>query len=584
MAFQTPLTIGEVIHNIHRKKYVLPAIQREFVWGTNQIEQLFDSLMQGYPVGSFLFWHVEKENSQVFQFYEFIRNYHELKNHHNPTASIDGMEDLVAILDGQQRLTSMYIGLKGSFANKIPRLRRNNPAAYPERFLYLDLLAPSEEFDVIYNFRFLKEDEAAAQTEEKTAYWFKLSDILTFKQFMDVNTYLLQNGLLSLPSEQSTFANETLFKLFEAIHQTPSVNYYLEKDQALEKVLNIFIRVNSGGTKLSYSDLLLSIATAQWKNKDARKEITEFVDDINQIGDGFHFNKDFVLKSCLVLADFSDIAFKVDNFNASTMQKIEDEWEEIKEAIRLAVELVASFGYSESNLTSNNALIPIAYYLNQLERPQNYAISKAYEADRAILRKWFVIALLKRVFSGSPDNVLRPLRRVMKEHPGSFPLAEIIETFKGTTKTFTFDQDELNNLLNYQYGQSHTFSVLSVLYPTLDFRNKFHLDHIFAKSLFTRKALLDLGIAEDELETYMDKVNSLGNLQLLEGVPNIEKSNKPFIKWVHEAFPTEQERQDYAGKHYIPQVDVEMKAFPEFIEQREKILIQAFKEMLEVSL
>lgn len=584
MAFQTPLTISEVINNIHRKKYVLPAIQREFVWGTNQIEQLFDSLMQGYPVGSFLFWHVEKENSQVFQFYEFIRNYHELKNHHNPTASIDGMEDLVAILDGQQRLTSMYIGLKGSFANKIPRLRRNNPAAYPERFLYLDLLAPSEEFDVIYNFRFLKEDEAATQTEEKTAYWFKLSDILTFKQFMDVNTYLLQNGLLSLPSEQSTFANETLFKLFEAIHQTPSVNYYLEKDQALEKVLNIFIRVNSGGTKLSYSDLLLSIATAQWKNKDARKEITEFVDDINQIGDGFHFNKDFVLKSCLVLADFNDIAFKVDNFNASTMQKIEDEWEEIKEAIRLAVELVASFGYSESNLTSNNALIPIAYYLNQLERPQNYAISKAYEADRAILKKWFVIALLKRVFSGSPDNVLRPLRRVIKEHPGSFPLAEIIETFKGTTKTFTFDQDELNNLLNYQYGQSHTFSVLSVLYPTLDFRNKFHLDHIFAKSLFTRKALLDLGIAEDELETYMDKVNSLGNLQLLEGVPNIEKSNKPFIKWVHEAFPTEQERQDYAGKHYIPQIDVEMKAFPEFIEQREKILIQAFKEMLEVSL
>lgn len=582
MAFQTPLTIGEVINNIHRKKYVLPAIQREFVWGTNQIEQLFDSLMQGYPVGSFLFWHVEKENSQAFQFYEFIRNYHELKNHHNPTASIDGTEDLVAILDGQQRLTSMYIGLKGSFANKIPRLRRNNPAAYPERFLYLDLLAPSEEFDAIYRFRFLKEEEAVAQTEEKKAYWFKVSDILTFKQFMDVNTYLLQNGLLSLPSEQSAFANETLFKLFEAIHQTPSVNYYLEKDQALEKVLNIFIRVNSGGTKLSYSDLLLSIATAQWKNKDARKEITEFVDDINQIGDGFHFNKDFVLKSCLVLADFSDIAFKVDNFNASTMQKIEDEWEEIKEAIRLAVDLVSSFGYSESNLSSNNALIPIAYYLNQLGRPQHYAIAKAYEEDRAVLRKWFVIALLKRAFSGTPDNVLRSLRRVIKENPGSFPLAEIIETFKGSTKTFTFDQDELNNLLNYQYGQSHTFSVLSVLYPTLDFRNKFHLDHIFAKSLFTRKELLKLGIAEDELDTYMEKVNSLGNLQLLEGIPNIEKSNKPFIEWVQEAFLTEKERQDYAEKHYIPQVDFDMKAFPKFVEQRENILVEAFKEILKV--
>lgn len=581
MAFQTPLTINEVINNIHRKKYVLPAIQREFVWGTDQIEQLFDSLMQGYPVGSFLFWHVEKENSQSFQFYEFIRNYHELKNHHNPTASIDGTEDLIAILDGQQRLTSIYIGLKGSFANKIPRLRRNNPAAYPERFLYLDLLGRSDEFDVIYNFRFLKEDEAMSQTEEKKAYWFKVSDILTFKQFMDVNTYLLQNGLLSLPEEQSRFANETLFKLFEAIHQTPSINYYLEKDQELEKVLNIFIRVNSGGTKLSYSDLLLSIATAQWENKDARKEITEFVDEINQIGNGFHFNKDFVLKSCLVLSDFSDIAFKVDNFNANSMEKIENEWEEIKEAIRLAVELIDSFGYSESNLTSNNAVIPIAYYLHSLGRPKNYALSKAYEADRSTLRKWFVIALLKRVFSGSPDNVLRPLRRVIKDNPGTFPLPEIIETFKGTTKTFTFDQDELNNLLNYQYGQSHTFSVLSILYPTLDFRNKFHLDHIFAKSLFTKKELLKSGIDEAELNIFMERVNSLGNLQLLEGIPNIEKSNKPFIEWINEAYPTEQERLDYMGKHYIPKVEFDMKEFPEFFEQRERILVEAFKEMLE---
>ena len=87
-------------------------------------------------------------------------------------------------------------------------------------------------------------------------------------------------------------------------------------------MLNIFIRVNSGGTTLSYSDLLLSIATAQWKNKDARQEITKFVDEINQIGNGFNFDKDFVLKACLVLCDFKDIAFKVDNFNAETMQKL----------------------------------------------------------------------------------------------------------------------------------------------------------------------------------------------------------------------------------------------------------------------
>ena len=582
MAFQTPLTIREVIDNIYRKKYVLPAIQREFVWGTDQIERLFDSLMQGYPVGSFLFWHVEKEHSKDFQFYEFIRNYHEVKNHHNPTASIDGTEDLVAILDGQQRLTSMYIGLKGSFAYKIPRRRRDNPAAYPERFLYLDLLGPSDEFDTVYDFRFLTVDDAAHDNNEKVAYWFKIADILTFKEFMDVNTYLLQNGLLTLPVEQSGFANKTLFKLYEAINQTPSINYYLEKDQELEKVLNIFIRVNSGGTKLSYSDLLLSIATAQWKNKDARKEITEFVDEINQIGDGFYFNKDFVLKSCLVLCDFSDIAFKVDNFNTNAMQKIESEWDDIKEAIGLAVQLIASFGYSEDTLTSNNAIIPIAYYLRQLGMPANYVVSKNYVQDRLLVKKWLSIALLKRVFGGAPDNVLRPLRRVIKEHPNGFPLKTIVETFKGSIKTFTFDQDELNNLLTYRYGQSHTFAVLSILYPTLDFRNKFHLDHIFAKSLFKRKELLKLGIQEKELKAYLENVNCISNLQLLEGIPNIEKSNAQFEDWLIETYSSVQEQADYKSKHYIPNVSLNMKDFPTFIEKRDQILIKAFEKILTI--
>jgi len=85
----------------------------------------------------------------------------------------------------------------------------------------------------------------------------------------------------------------------------------LEKDESLDKGSNVFIRVNSGGTILSYSDLLLSVAVAQWKNRDAREEVTGFVDRLNAIGDRFNFDKDVVLKSCLVLSDFTEIAFKV---------------------------------------------------------------------------------------------------------------------------------------------------------------------------------------------------------------------------------------------------------------------------------
>ncbi|MDQ0191890.1 DUF262 domain-containing protein [Paenibacillus wynnii] len=582
MAFQTALTIKDVIENIHRKKYILPSIQREFVWGTDQIERLFDSLMQGYPVGSFLFWYVNKEKSKEFQFYEFIREYHERDNRHNPVASISGEEDIIAILDGQQRLTSMYIGLKGTFSYKLPRMRRENPLAYPKQHLYVDLLAPSEEFDTVYDFRFLTNEEADKDNADKTAFWFKVADILDIKNPFEVNQYLINKGLYSIEEKKALFANETLFKLFTAINETPSINYYLEKDQKLDKVLNIFIRVNSGGTTLSYSDLLLSIATAQWQDKDARKEITEFVDEINQMGDGFNFNKDFVLKSCLVLCDFSDIAFKVDNFDSDTMKKIEDNWDDVKKALRLAVSLVSNFGFNQETLTSNNAIIPIAYYLLKKGLPHNYVQLTTYNNDRQLIHNWLLLALLKRVFSGQPDNVLRPLRKVILNNHNEFPLDIIINEFKGGTKSFSFNDDEISNLLTYQYGQKHTFSVLALLYPTLDFRNKFHLDHIFAKSLFSKKGLSKLGVSDDKQDGYINNCNSIVNLQMLEGIPNQQKSNMNFDEWIVKTYPDQGKRTDYMDKHYIPSISLGLLEFDNFIDRRTQLLFDQLKSILTV--
>ncbi len=136
MSFQTPITIKEAINQIEYKKFLLPAIQREFVWSTDQIQILFDSLMRGYPVGSFLFWKVEKDQLSGFKFYEFIRNYHERDNTHNIKADINGQTEVTAILDGQQRLTSLLIGLKGTYSYKILRKRWNSEDAFPKRRLY----------------------------------------------------------------------------------------------------------------------------------------------------------------------------------------------------------------------------------------------------------------------------------------------------------------------------------------------------------------------------------------------------------------------------------------------------------------
>ncbi len=113
MPFQMPIKIVDVLLGIQTNRYVLPAIQREFVWGQTQIARLFDSLLRGYPIGSFLFWSVDDNHVGEFKFYGFIRDYHELIAPHCPVLDLPTGKGVTAILDGQQRLTSLNVGLRG---------------------------------------------------------------------------------------------------------------------------------------------------------------------------------------------------------------------------------------------------------------------------------------------------------------------------------------------------------------------------------------------------------------------------------------------------------------------------------------
>ena len=578
MAFQTPITIKEALDNIHRKKYLLPAIQREVVWTCDQIEKLFDSLMRDYPIGSFLFWRVDRQNSGNYQFYEFMRDYSDWDNRHNQKANVTGQEDITGILDGQQRLTALYLGLMGSYAYKEARKRWDNPAAFPKRRLYLNLFSPTKEelSDLFYHFSFLTAEQAKERNDQ--TYWFKVGDILGIDAPHEVNNYLIENNLMT--AKNAKFANQTLFRLWKVVHDTPVINYFLERDESLDKVLNIFIRVNSGGTVLSYSDLLLSVASAQWKEKDAREQVTEFVDELNNIGDGFNFGKDLVLKTCLVLADFSDMAFKVDNFNKANMIQIEKQWDQITTALRHAVTLISSYGYSRDTLTANNAVIPIAYYLLKRGLPKNFDQASQFSCDRKNIKRWLILSLVKRAFGGQPDTVLRPIRDILKNDSGEFPLQNIRERFKGTTKSLEFTDDDLENLLFSKYGVGYTFSTLVLLYPTLDFRNKFHVDHIFPRSVFTRAKLLKRGVSSDDVEFFGEQAEQLPNLQLLEGLPNQEKSDLDFQEWLNKNHPEKDERTEYLSRNYIPDIDLSIANFRQFIDKRRKLLKAKFAELL----
>jgi len=453
MAFEAPITIKGIIDDIHQRKYLLPAIQREFVWNIQQIELLFDSLMRDYPIGSFLFWHVDKDNKKNYQFYECMRDYHERDKRHNLKAEVSGEGDITAIVDGQQRLTALYLGLRGKYARKIPQKSWNDDSAFPYRMLYLNLLRKNNEPDMEYCFRFLTHEEAECRDEGN--YWFRVGDILDIENEYEVDNFLSKHQLSSMGGERQQFAKETLSKLHSIVHKERVINYYLEKDSELDKVLNIYIRVNNAGTVLSYSDLLLAIATAQWQEKDAREEITRFVDEINLIGGGYHydvmglsggfnFTKDLVLKACLILiSDFEGLTFKADNYNRNNMLKIENKWDEISEAIRLAIMFVSSLGYNRVRFIQTDALIPISYYLFKKDSPSDFIDSTQYSVDRKNISRWLVISFLNRVFSGQSDTVLRQTIEVIKCYHSSFPLKEIIDKLKETNRVPRLDEKDI---------------------------------------------------------------------------------------------------------------------------------------------
>jgi hypothetical protein len=100
---------------------------------------------------------------------------------------------------------------------------------------------------------------------------------------------------VGLDKDAIKVARATLRLFHKTIHDRDLITYYEEENQSLEQVLNIFIRMNSGGTPLSYSDLLLSVAVAQWEKVDAREAIHSLVDEMNKQGDGFKFTKDGVV-------------------------------------------------------------------------------------------------------------------------------------------------------------------------------------------------------------------------------------------------------------------------------------------------
>lgn len=566
--YQQGGTIKQVVEGISRNEYVLPAIQREFVWQPDQVCKLFDSMMQGYPFGEFLFWRVKAENAENYRYYGFVRDYDEREPHCPDLGSLPN-NPLTAVLDGQQRLTAFNIGLRGSMAIKLPYKRWNNPDAFPRRVLALDLLAPGEpdEDGSQYVFEFIDE-EKIGRTGDKL--WFQVSDIMSFEGGLDMTEWILDKNLDNC---QHRIAYRILDRLYRAVTVDRTIFPFEEEKQDLDRVLHIFIRRNSGGTVLSYSDLLLSTAIAQWKS-DARKAVHELVDEMNGIDNRFDFSKDFVLKAGLMLTDTASVGFKVENFTHDNMKRLEDDWKKIRSALIRTVELAASFGYNRDTIRAASSLLPIAYYLYRRNFPENFITHKKFDADRRAIRGWLTRSLLKSGIWGSGlDTLLTALRATMqREDIDHFPAEEMRRIMSQRGKNLNFGPEEIEELADMKFKDRRLFTLLTLLFPFVDLRNQFHVDHIFPSGRLKPNRLREAGVAEEDIETFRDHGNRLGNLQLLIGNINNEKRMLLPAEWLDRDFLTQEERQQHCDNYLLGVVPDSIVDFEKFYQERRERL------------
>ncbi|HDH7121506.1 TPA: DUF262 domain-containing protein [Enterococcus faecalis] len=550
-------TIKNLIKKIDNNEYVLPALQREFVWKPEQIERLFDSIMKGYPIGSFLFWNVQNENINKYEFYNILKEYHQRDARHNTKINISHKDSVTAILDGQQRITSIYIALKGTYSYKIKGAWKNNDNAYPSRQLYLNIVSPNLDTnkDVQFDFRFLTNEEAEDFTEDTL--WYPVSDILQFEageMFTVIARYqeLYRKNFPNESVEKTSYIMNSLGTLHQMMEKD-ILAYYEENSQEIDKVLDIFIRMNSGGTTLTYSDLLLSLATAKWQNLNAREEIYSLVDELNMIGNGFNFNKDNILKAALVLTDKKNIKFRASNFDKQTTNLIETNWEKTKKAISLAVNLLSNFGFNGDTLIANSVIIPVVYYLYKIDCPNNYLEADRYLNDRNKIKYFVQISLLKRIFGGTPDSILLKMRENMQDLSEGFPLSKLLKV-RDTNKSLILTDEDIDYLLDTKIGK-YSFTLLSVIFPAIDLKNKFHQDHIFPSSKYkNKKNLREIGYSEEEITFIVEHIDTIVNLQLLEGIPNTEKNNKYFDDWVLKRYNSNEELDYYLNRNLLNKV------------------------------
>lgn len=553
MTIGRPMSVVEAVDHVAADHLLLPGIQRSFVWKPRQISALFDSLLRGYPIGSLLVWRTRPLDHPQLRFRRLVTDYQgpttAPKIAHPPKSS-----HVFAVLDGQQRLTALNIGVRGSHSASESGTTRS---------LFIDLdheLADAGAEANQYRFEFL------LPGSRQDGAWFPVSDA----GGLSTDARALSSALESAELTPNADRRRVLRALARALNVQRAIRVDVETAGDLDRVLNIFARANMGGTQLTYVDLLVSTATARWRHLDAASEILSLRRSINaSTPEGFRFTADRIVKAGLVLLDAKEPKFHIESFmSGDRARRLEDMWPQFRRTMETAAGTLGAFGLSARSLPAENVIIPLAYYAYHRRLKPTYATAHAHEKDRRLLRAFVARTLLqRRYWTGVVDPVLVESRRVIRSHGAkSFPLVEIEQALR-SIKPIDVTDALLDELCELRYGDRRTLTLLRLLFPHMVHDGPavggLDKDHVFPLSKFNAHQLAMAGVPGGELDRLRARADLLPNLQLLRSEDNQGggKAAKLPKEWLQSLSGNAKRRYAAQDVKYLPDTLVGFDAF-----------------------
>jgi len=562
------ITIYEALQNIQSGKYVMPAFQRQFVWDMERIEKLWDSILLGYPVATFLFWNINENNvSKDTYFCDFLKSvvFDSRKQPDSTNYELITVNDFnvtnTAVLDGQQRLTSLYLSLFGNITLRPKSARKVSGEKICVKLLVelnkhkIDVDEEeynSKKFDISFSDKIGK----LSPTQ------FEIRKILD-PEFQDDDSEnkderrkkAIEETIKYVPADSKDYARNILNNLYKKVYVDKLIRYTEILDMNQDDALEMFVRFNSGGKSLSKSQITMSIFEAYWPSAKS-----EFGKALSGSFDGF--DSEFIIRTALLL--YGDVVKS--NINKKISDQLKNDWKDFVKALNNLDALLKDLQIDISRFKNGwNVLLPIIYVIYY---------NPDYLEFKDAIQSYLVRAILFTYFQSGTTGKLQQ----MKNNINAYDMTISIDMLEQMNELRVTDA-KLDDVVNTEKGSRVAGEVL--YYISKDWINtklyKYEPDHLHPHERFDEAK--PTGVDAADWKRWRANRNRVPNLWLLEGRSNGGKNAMRLIDYYNDM--NEDQQKTFLSQAMIPEgTSLELKDFDTLYSIRKENILAKIKDLV----